>query len=71
VALAHRLACASPFVTAEAVEITECPELGARYRVMGVLRTMIDEAVSVEGALPEGMLLAKLVDAQRMAMLIG
>jgi len=71
VTLAHRLAYASPFVTADAVEITEFPELGARYRVMGVPRTMIDELVSVEGAAPEGMLLAKLIDAQRMATPVG
>jgi glutaredoxin-like protein len=50
-----------------AVEVTEFPELGERYHVMGVPRTMIGELVSVEGAAPEGMLLAKLVDAQRMA----
>ena len=66
VALAHRLAYASPYVTADAVEVTEFPELGERYHVMGVPRTMIDELVSVEGAAPEGMLLAKLVRAQRM-----
>jgi glutaredoxin-like protein len=64
VALAHRLAYASPYVTADAVEVTEFPELGERYHVMGVPRTMIGELASVEGAAPEGMLLAKLVDAQ-------
>jgi glutaredoxin-like protein len=67
VALAHRLAYVSPYVTADAVEVTGFPELGERYHVMGVPRTMIDELVSVEGAVLEGMLLAKLVDAQRMA----
>jgi len=67
VALAHRLAYASPYISADAVEVTEFPELGERYHVMGVPRTMIDDLVSVEGAAPEGMLLAKLVDAQRMA----
>src|SRR6266545_2109278 len=71
VALAHRLAYASPYITADAVEVTEFPELGERYHVMGVPRTIIDELVAVEGAAPEGMLLAKLVDAQRMATSIG
>jgi glutaredoxin-like protein len=71
VTLAHRLAYASPFVTADAVEVTEFPELGERYRVMGVPRTMIDELVSVEGAAPEGQLLSKLIDAQRMATPVG
>jgi glutaredoxin-like protein len=69
VALAHRLAYASPHITADAVEVTEFPELGARYHVMGVPRTMIDELVSVEGALPEGALLAKLIAAQATAVL--
>jgi len=68
VALAHRLAYASPYISADAVEVTEFPELGERYHVMGVPRTIIDELVAVEGAAPEGMLLAKLVDAQRMAL---
>jgi hypothetical protein len=71
VTLAHRLAYASPLIIADAVEVTEFPELGARYRVMGVPRTMIDELVSVEGAAPEGQLLAKLIDAQRMATPVG
>jgi glutaredoxin-like protein len=64
VVLAHRLAYASPHVTADAVEVTEFPELGKRYHVVGVPRTVIDEVVHVEGAVPEGMLLAKLIAAQ-------
>ena len=69
VMLAHRLAYASSHVTADAVEVTEFPELGDRYHVMGVPRTVIDEAVHVEGAVPEGMLLAKLSAAQAAAVL--
>jgi len=65
VVLAHRLAYASPHVTAEAVEVTEFPDLGDRYHVMGVPRTVIGEVVHVEGAVPEGMLLAKLIAAQQ------
>jgi glutaredoxin len=57
VVLAHRLAYASPYVTADAVEVTEFPDLRDRYHVMGVPRTVIDGVVSVEGAVPEGMLL--------------
>ena len=65
VTLAHRLAYASPHITADAVEVTEFPDLGDRYHVMGVPRTVIDEVVHVEGALPEGVLLAKLIAAQQ------
>ena len=69
VALAHRLTYASPYVTADAVEVTEFPDLGDRYHVMGVPRTVIDEVVPVEGAVPEGTLLAKLIAAQATAAL--
>jgi glutaredoxin-like protein len=65
VMLAHRLAYASAHVTADAVEVTEFPDLGDRYQVMGVPRTVIDEVVHVEGAVPEGVLLAKLIAAQQ------
>jgi glutaredoxin-like protein len=65
VVLAHRLAYASTHVTADAVEVTEFPDLGDRYHVMGVPRTVIDEVVHVEGAVPEGALLAKLIAVQQ------
>jgi len=65
VMLAHRLAYVSAHVTADAVEVTEFPDLGDRYQVMGVPRTVIDEVVHVEGAVPEGTLLAKLIAAQQ------
>ncbi|WP_448542918.1 protein disulfide oxidoreductase [Roseiflexus sp.] len=61
--LAHRLAYASPLITADVIEVTEFPELGERYEVMGVPRTVIDDVVHIEGAAPEGMLLGKLREA--------
>ncbi|NWG22232.1 MAG: thioredoxin family protein [Chloroflexi bacterium] len=61
--LAHRLAYASPLVSADVVEVSEFPELGERYEVMGVPRTVIDDVVHIEGAAPEGMLLSKLREA--------
>lgn len=63
VVLAYRLALASPLISAEGVEVTEFPELGDRFGVMGVPKTVIDELVHVEGAVPEGMLLEKLGEA--------
>ncbi|NJN16577.1 MAG: glutaredoxin [Oscillochloris sp.] len=63
VVLAYQLALASPFVHAEGVEVSEFPELGDRYAVMGVPKTVIDEIVHVEGAAPESMLLEKLREA--------
>jgi alkyl hydroperoxide reductase subunit AhpF len=63
VILAHHMAFASQRVTADMVEATEFPELSARYHVMGVPRSVINENVHQEGAVPEPMLLAKLREA--------
>jgi glutaredoxin-like protein len=60
VLLAHQMAMASEFVTADAVDATEFPELADRYRVQGVPRTVANDTVHVEGAVPEAMLLAEL-----------
>lgn len=63
VILAYRLALASPHISAEGVEVTEFPDLGDRFAVMGVPKTVIDELIHVEGAAPEGLLLEKLGEA--------
>lgn len=60
VVLAHHMAFASDKVTADMVEATEFPHLSYKYQVMGVPRTVINETVHVEGAVPEAMLVAKL-----------
>ena len=63
VVMAYRLALASPHISAEGVEVSEFPELGERFAVMGVPKTVIDELIHVEGAVPEPMLLEKLGQA--------
>jgi glutaredoxin-like protein len=60
VVMAHHLAYASDKVTADMVEATEFPHLSQKYRVMGVPRTVINEDIHIEGAVPEPMLVAKL-----------
>jgi glutaredoxin-like protein len=60
VTLAHELAFASDKVTADMVEATEFPHLSYKYGVRGVPRTVINEDIHVEGAMPEAMLVAKL-----------
>jgi glutaredoxin-like protein len=60
VVLAHRMAAASPMVRADMVEAQEFPHLATQYQVMGVPRTVINEATHIEGAAPESMVLAKL-----------
>jgi predicted DsbA family dithiol-disulfide isomerase len=45
------------------VEATEYPHLVQKYEVRGVPRTVINEDHSIEGAVPEAALLAKILEA--------
>lgn len=63
VVLAHQLAYVSPWITADMVEATEFPHLSMKYNVMGVPRTVINETTHIEGAVPEQMLMPKLMQA--------
>ncbi len=63
VRLAHRLAMESELITADMVEAIEFPHLANKYSVYGVPRTVINETVHQEGAVPEPLLLAKLLEA--------
>jgi glutaredoxin-like protein len=63
VRLAHKLAIESDLITADMVEAIEFPHLSNKYHVHGVPRTVINETVHQEGAVPEPMLLAKLLEA--------
>lgn len=70
--LAHRLALASDLITADCVEVTEFPHLAGRYSVFGVPRTVINEVIHVEGAVPEKTLVSELMavlDPDRMEQL--
>lgn len=55
--LAHQLAIESDLITADMVEATEFPHLANKYQVMGVPRTVINETIHIEGAVPEPMLM--------------
>ena len=61
VILAHKLAIASEKITADMVEATEFPHLSNRYQVYGVPRTVINDVVHVEGAVPETALVSELM----------
>jgi glutaredoxin-like protein len=63
VKLAHQLAVASPNVRADMVEAQEFPQLAVKYQVMGVPRTVINEDVHIEGAVPESTVVEKLQEA--------
>lgn len=51
--LAHRMAIASSRVTSEVVEANEFMDLSRKYEVRGVPRTVVNDRIFVEGALPE------------------
>ena len=47
------MAFANEHITAYAVEATEFPDLARRYRVTGVPKTVVNDAVEILGALPQ------------------
>ena len=59
--LAHKLAMASDLITADMVEASEFPHLANKYQVYGVPRTVINEDIHIEGAVPEAMLVEELM----------
>ena len=58
--LAQKLALASDHVTADVVDASEFRELADRYDVRRVPRTVINETLHIEGAVPEAALVAEL-----------
>jgi predicted DsbA family dithiol-disulfide isomerase len=54
---------ASDWVTADMVEATEFPHLANKYQVYGVPRSVINETTHVEGAAPEAMFVAQLLES--------
>ncbi|MFN8474024.1 MAG: thioredoxin family protein [Anaerolineae bacterium] len=61
--MAHQMAMENANITADMVEAIEFPHLAHKYSVMGVPRTVINENVHVEGAVPEAMLLQRVMAA--------
>ncbi len=63
VRFAHQFAMESPRVRGEMVEASEFPHLAQKYHVFGVPKTVINETVFVEGAVPEEVLLEHVLKA--------
>jgi predicted DsbA family dithiol-disulfide isomerase len=57
VLLAYQLALESDLISAHMVEVIEFPQLAVKYDVMGVPRTVINDKIHIEGAMPEPMLM--------------
>ncbi len=51
--LAYNFALENDLVCADAIEATEFPDLAARYRVMAVPRTIVNDEGYIEGSLAE------------------
>ena len=45
------------------IEVSEFPDLAQRYNVMGVPRTIINESIAIEGAVPESLFVSKVMEA--------
>lgn len=62
--LAHKLAFASEHVSADMVEASEFPHLATKYQVYGVPRTVINEVIQIEGAVPENVLVPEMMKVE-------
>jgi len=51
----------SPHITTEVFEIDEFPEVGKKYKVSGVPKTVINERLEFVGAAPESYLVKKIL----------
>ncbi|MCS7204844.1 MAG: thioredoxin family protein [Leptospiraceae bacterium] len=60
VLLAHSFALESEYVRADMIEATEFPDLSRKYRVFGVPKTVINDRIHIEGAVPESVFIKKL-----------
>ena len=63
VRLGHQMAMESPMVKAAMVEATEFPELTQKYEVFGVPKSIFNETLSLEGAVPEEIFLKQVLKA--------
>ncbi|MDH4210137.1 MAG: thioredoxin family protein [candidate division WOR-3 bacterium] len=63
--LAHELAYESEMVKADVINTQEFPQLAQRYNVFAVPKTVVNETIQFEGALPEERFLAKALESQK------
>lgn len=63
VRLGHQMALESTRVSCEMVEATEFPHLAQKYAVFGVPKTVINETITMDGAVPEEVFLGNVLKA--------
>lgn len=61
--LAHRFAIENEFIRADCIESSEFSELAGKYSVYAVPKTIINEQISIEGAVPEDFFLDGILKA--------
>lgn len=61
--LTHWMAMESDKIKATTIEANDFPELSRRYRVMAVPRTVVNDQVVIEGALPEPIFVRQILGA--------
>jgi glutaredoxin-like protein len=63
VVMAHQFAMENEWIRADMVEAIEFPHLAGKYHVHGVPRIIFNDTVHQEGAVPEALMVAKLLEA--------
>jgi glutaredoxin-like protein len=61
--LAHKFAIESDYITAEVVDVNEFPQIGVKYNVFGVPKTVINEKVEFISVVPENVFLEHVLAA--------
>ena len=61
--LAHKFAMESDYITAEVVDVNEFPQIGIKYNVFGVPKTVINEKVEFISVVPENVFLEHVLAA--------
>ena len=51
--MAHKLAIENEHITADVVEVSEFVDMAQRYQVRGVPKTVVNDRIEIEGAVPE------------------
>lgn len=59
------MAIDNPRIRGDVVEASEFPHLVQKYHVMGVPKTVVNERLQFEGAVPENRFLAEVMKAQK------
>jgi len=64
--LAYQFAIHSPQIIVDVVEVSEFPDMIQKYQVRAVPKTVINDRVAFDGALPEPLFLQKFLEAVKL-----